>query len=240
MIEAFLWGAAGASALVVGAVIAYAMTPKPTFIAVTMALGTGVLIGSVSFELIDDAVVHTDVASVGAYTLVGALVFTAGNWWIQRRGGADRKDPAGAQANGSPLAIVLGSVLDGIPESFVLGLTVLQGEISVALFTGIVLSNFPEGLSSSAGLRVAGWARRRVMTMWLIVVAVSAVSAAAGYALLDPDGSRSAALIEAFAAGALLAMVADTLLPEAFDVEGVYTGSLVAIGFAISLMLAAV
>ncbi len=135
---------------------------------------------------------------------------------------------------------MLGSVLDGIPESFVLGLTVLQGEISVALFTGIVLSNFPEGLSSSAGLRVAGWARRRVITMWLIVVAVSAVSAAAGYALLDPDGSRSAALIEAFAAGALLAMVADTLLPEAFEVEGVYTGSLVAIGFAISLMLAAV
>jgi ZIP family zinc transporter len=205
-----------------------------------MALGTGVLIGSVSFELIDDAVVHTDVASVGAYTLVGALVFTAGNWWIQRRGGADRKDPAGAQANGSPQAIVLGSVLDGIPESFVLGLTVLQGEISVALFTGIVLSNLPEGLSSSAGLRVAGWARRRVMTMWLIVVAVSAVSAAAGYALLDPDGSRSAALIEAFAAGALLAMVADTLLPEAFAVEGVYTGTLVTIGFAISLMLAAV
>ena len=240
MIEAFLWGAAGAAALVVGAVIAYAMSPKPKFIAVTMALGSGVLIGSVSFELIDDAVIHTDVASVGAYTLVGALVFTAGNWCIQRRGGADRKDSAGAQANGSPLAIVLGSVLDGIPESFVLGLTVLQGEISVALFTGIVLSNFPEGLSSSAGLRVAGWARRRVITMWLIVVAVSAVSAAAGYALLDPDGSRSAALIEAFAAGALLAMVADTLLPEAFDVEGVYTGSLVAIGFAISLMLAAV
>ena len=240
MIQAFLWGAAGASALVIGALIAYTANPGLKIIAITMALGTGLLIGSVSFELIDDAVVHTDVASIGVFTLVGALVFTAGNWWLQRNGGADRKDSAGAQAKGSPQAIVLGSVLDGIPESFVLGLTVLQGGISVALFAGVVLSNLPEGLSSSAGLRVAGWARRRVLTMWVIVVAVSAVSAAAGYALLDPDGGRGAALIEAFAAGALLAMVADTLLPEAFEVEGIYTGSLVVIGFAISLILSAI
>jgi ZIP family zinc transporter len=240
MIEAFLWGALGASALVVGAVLAYAAKPSVKVIAVTMALGTGLLIGSVSFELVDDAIDHADVASVGLFTLVGALVFTAGNWWIQRRGGADRKDSAGAQASGSPLAIVLGSVLDGIPESFVLGLTVLEGQVSVALLTGILLSNLPEGLSSSAGLRIAHWPQRRVIRMWLIVVAVSAVSAAAGYALLDEDGGRAAALIEAFAAGALLAMVADTLLPEAFDVEGIYTGSLVTIGFAISIMLSAI
>jgi ZIP family zinc transporter len=177
---------------------------------------------------------------VAPTALVGALVFTAGNWWIQRRGGADRKDSAGAQAQGSPLAIVLGSVLDGIPESFVLGLTVLQGGISVALLTGVLLSNLPEGLSSSAGLRIAGWPRRRVVTMWLIVVAVSALSAAAGYVLLDPEVGRGAALIEAFAAGALLAMVSDTLLPEAFEIEGIYTGSLVTIGFAVSLILSAV
>jgi zinc transporter, ZIP family len=240
MIEAFLWGALGASALLVGALIAYTVTPSRTVMAITMALGTGLLIGSVSFELVDDALTNADVASVGLFTLIGALVFTAGNWWIQRRGGAHRKDSAGAQAEGSPLAIVLGSVLDGIPESFVLGLTVLEGGISVSLLTGVLLSNFPEGLSSSAGLRIAGWARRRVLTMWLIVVAVSAVSAAAGYALLDPEGGRGAALIEAFAAGALLAMVTDTLLPEAFEVEGIYTGTLVTIGFAVSLILSAI
>jgi ZIP family zinc transporter len=240
MIEAFLWGAVGASALLVGALIAYTTTPSRSVIAITMALGTGLLIGSVSFELIDDAVGKADVASVGVFTLIGALVFTAGNWWIQRRGGAGRKDSSGAQAEGSPLAIVLGSVLDGIPESFVLGLTVLEGGVSVALLSGVLLSNFPEGLSSSAGLRVAGWARRRVITMWLVVVAVSAVSAAAGYVLLDPESRRTGALIEAFAAGALLAMVADILLPEAFEVEGIYTGSLVTVGFAVSLMLAAI
>ncbi len=240
MFVAFAWGALGASALLVGALIAYVRPPSREVLAIIMALGTGVLIGSVSFELIDDAIEHADVAVVGALTLVGALTFTAGNWWINRSGGGGRKDSDGSQQDGSAMAIVFGSVLDGIPESFVLGLTVLQGQVSVALFAGIVLSNLPEGMSSSAGLRLAGWTRSSVVRMWLVVIAASAVAAALGYLLLDPGGDHNGALAEAFAAGALLAMVADTLLPEAFEVEGVFTGSLVAVGFAISLMLAAV
>jgi len=135
---------------------------------------------------------------------------------------------------------VLGSVLDGIPESFVLGLTVLQGGVSVSLLAGVALSNLPEGMSSSSGLKVAGWPRGRVMAMWSAVVLVSALSAAAGYVLLDPHSGRTGALVEAFAAGALLAMLADTLLPEAYDVEGVLTGPLVVFGFAVSLALSAV
>ena len=134
----------------------------------------------------------------------------------------------------------MGSVLDGIPESFVLGLTVLQGGVSVALLIGISLSNLPEGLSSSSGLRIAGWSRARVVKMWLIVVAVSAVSAALGYALLDPTHGHTGAFAQGFAAGALLAMITDTMLPESYDVERISTGSLVAIGFAISLMLSAI
>jgi ZIP family zinc transporter len=240
MIEALLWGAVGASALVVGALVAYGARPGPRVIAVIMALGAGLLIGSVSFELVVDAVENADVASVGLLTLVGAVTFTIGNWLLQRRGGGERKDSRGAQADGSPLAIVLGSVLDGIPESFVLGLTVLQGGVSVALLSGILLSNLPEGLASSSGLRIAGWPERRVVIMWSAVVAVSAVSAALGYALLDPTGGQVTGLVQAFAAGALLATVSDTLLPEAFDTEGIYTGSLVAIGFAVALVLSAI
>lgn len=239
MIEAFLWGALGASALLVGALIAYAGNPSRKVIAIIMALGSGVLIGSVSFELIGDAVDNAEVALVGLFTLIGAGTFTAGNWYIEKRGGGRRKDNNGEQADGSPLAIVLGSVLDGIPESFVLGLTVLQGQVSVALFTGIVLSNLPEGMSSSAGLRVAKWPLDRVVRMWIIVIVVSALAAALGYAVLDPSHGRTGAFAEAFAAGALLAMVADTMLPESFKAEGVFTGSLVAGGFAVSLMLAA-
>jgi zinc transporter, ZIP family len=238
--EAFGWGALGAAALLAGALIAYLLSPGRTVIAVVMALGTGLLIGSVSFELVDDALEHQDVAWVALMVLLGAVVFTVGDWLLSRRGGGERKDPEGAQAEGSPLAIVLGSVLDGIPESFVLGLTVLQGGISVSLLAGVALSNLPEGMSSSSGLKAAGWPRGRVMAMWSVVVLVSAVASAAGYAMLGPASGRTGALVEAFAGGALLAMLADTLLPEAYAVEGVLTGTLVVIGFAASLALSAV
>jgi zinc transporter, ZIP family len=240
MIEAFLWGALGASALLIGALAAYVTTPSKNFIAVVMALGAGLLIGSVAFELIDEALKTADVGKVGLFTLLGAATFTIGDWLLDRRGGGDRKDSGGAQASGSPLAIVFGSVLDGIPESFVLGLTVLQGGVSVALLIGVVLSNLPEGLSSSSGLRIAGWSVARVSRLWLVVILVSAVSAVLGYVLLDPASGHTGALVQGFAAGALLAMITDTMLPESYDVERVRTGSLVAIGFAVSLMLSAI
>ena len=240
MAEAFGWGALGAAALLAGALIAYLLAPSRRVIAVVMALGTGLLIGSVSFELVDDALEHQAVGWVALLVLVGAVVFTVGDWLLDRRGGDQRKDATGAQADGSPLAIVLGSVLDGIPESFVLGLTVLQGGVSLSLLAGIALSNLPEGMSSSSGLKAAGWPRDRVLLMWSAVVLVSAVAAAAGYAMLDPASGRTGALVQAFAGGALLAMLADTLLPEAYAVEGVLTGTLVVVGFAVSLALSAV
>ncbi|MFL6272048.1 MAG: ZIP family zinc transporter, partial [Actinomycetes bacterium] len=123
MAEAFGWGALGSAALLAGALIAYQLSPSRGFIAVVMALGTGLLIGSVSFELVDDALQHQAVAWVALMVLFGAAVFSVGDWRLSARGGGDRKDPTGAQSEGAPLAIVLGSVLDGIPESFVLGLT---------------------------------------------------------------------------------------------------------------------
>ncbi|BCY09364.1 ZIP family metal transporter [Actinoplanes sp. L3-i22] len=240
MLEAFLWGALSASALLAGAVIAYQLRPGRRLIAAVMALGTGVLLGSVSFELIDEALKTRTVAAVSLLVLIGAGVFTVGDWLLNRRGGGERKDAGGAQAAGSPLAIVLGSVLDGIPESFVLGLTIMQGQISVALLAGIVLSNLPEGMASSSGLREAKWPERRVLLMWVAVVAVSAVAAVAGYALLDPAQDRTGALVQAFAAGALLAMLSNTLLPEAYEVEGILTGPLVVAGFAASLALSSI
>ena len=240
MAEAFGWGALGSAALLAGALIAYQLNPGRGLIAVVMALGTGLLIGSVSFELVDDALQHQAVAWVALMVLLGAAVFSVGDWRLSKRGGGDRKDATGAQSEGSPLAIVLGSVLDGIPESFVLGLTVLQGGVSLSLLVAIALSNLPEGMSSSSGLKVAGWPRGRVLAMWSVVVLVSAVAAAAGYALLDPASGWTGALVQAFAAGALLAMLATSLLPQAYVVEGVLTGLLVVVGFAVSLAMSAV
>jgi zinc transporter, ZIP family len=237
---AFGWGALGSAALLLGALLAYQFSLGRGVIAVVMALGTGVLIGSVSFELVDEALRTGTVAWVAMMVLFGAAAFTLGDVLLTRHGGGDRKDTTGVQSEGSPLAIVLGSMLDGIPESFVLGLTVLQGGVNISLLAGVALSNLPEGMASSSGLKAAGWARSRVMLMWSVVIVVSAVSAAAGYALLDPTTGRTGALVQAFAAGALLAMLADTLLPEAYKVEGVFTGPLVVAGFAMSLALSAI
>jgi ZIP family zinc transporter len=240
VIAAFLWGALAAGTLLGGALIAYVTTPSKKFIALVMALGAGLLIGSISFELIDEAIKTTAVARVGLFTLLGAATFIGGNILLDRHGGGDRKNSQGAQKSGASLAIVLGSVLDGVPESFVLGLTVLQGGVSVGLLIGVALSNLPEGLSSSSGLRIAGWTRGRVVKLWLLVILVSAVSSALGYVLLDPTHGHTGSFAQGFAAGALLAMITDTMLPEAYDVEHVRTGAYVAIGFAVSLMLSAI
>lgn len=232
MAEAALWGGVAASSLLLGAVIAYLFRPRANVTAIVMAVGSGLLLGSVAYELVEEALETQSLAWVALLLLVGAGVFALGDWLIDRRGGSGRKDSSGKQKEGSPLAIVLGSILDGIPESFVLGLTVLQGGVSVGLLFAIGLSNLPEGMSSSSGLDAAGWRRRKVVWMWLAVIAVSALSASLGYLLLDPDSARTGALVQAFAAGALLAMVADTMLPEAYAQEGVLTGLYVAVGFA--------
>jgi zinc transporter, ZIP family len=238
VIEAFLWGALGASALIVGALVAYLGTPSRAFIAIVMALGTGLLIGSVSFELIDEAVKVADVGWVGIYTLIGAAAFTVGDWWLTRRGGGERKDADGAQADGSALAIVLGSVLDGIPESFVLGLTVLEaGSVSAAFLVAVFLSNLPEAIAATTGLTKSGWSSARTLGLWVVVTVVSGLAALAGYVLLDTASPKTIAVVLAFAGGAILTMLADTMMPEAFEHGGRLVGLFTTLGFGLAFLI---
>jgi len=240
MIAAAGYAALAASALLVGALIVYAVSPSPRLIAVVMAMGSGLLIGSVAYDLVADAQGNLAVAAVALSLMAGAAVFVTGSRLIERRGGRRRKSPSGAGAGDEdqPLSIVLGSALDGIPESFVLGLSVVSGGVSVPLLVGIGLSNLPEGMAASSGLRTQGWAFRRVAGMWGAVILTSAVSAALGHELLAADDGTLAGLVQTFAAGALLAMIADTMVPEAYEVERVWTGALVVAGFALSLLVA--
>jgi zinc transporter, ZIP family len=140
---------------------------------------------------------------------------------------------------GSANVIVLGTVLDGVPESFVLGASILQdGAVPIAVVVGVFAANVPEALSGSVGLLEAGWTRARVFAMWSIVVAVSVVAAAAGWVLLDAMPTGGGAFAASFAAGALLVMLADTLMPEAFELGGREAGLLTALGFAVGFALA--
>ncbi len=235
--EAAFWGLVTAGSLWVGAAFAL-LRPPPRSIGLAMAFGAGALIAAVAYELVLEAVdTNAELAALGFAS--GALVFYIGDWAIDARGGAGRKSMMGEpQLAGSANAIVLGTVLDGIPESFVLGTSLAQkGTVATAVVVGVFVSNVPEALSGTTGLLQAGWARGRVFAMWSGVVAVSVLAAVLGRQLLDEMGADGGAFVLAFAAGAVLVMLADTLMPEALKLGGREAGLLTALGFALGFGL---
>lgn len=239
MLEAFGWGLLASSTLLLGALVAFLFRPSARVNAVVLGLGSGILIGAIAYELVEDALAVQSLPDVALFLLLGSGVYVLGVKVLERRGVRHRKSPQGRQVDAQSEAIVLGSVLDGIPESFVLGLTVLSGGVSIPFFAGVALSNFPEGMASSSGLQASGWSRLRIVVLWALVALVSALSSAAGYALLQGDSARIGGLAQAFAAGALLTMIADTMLPEAYAVEREWTGAFVVVGFSIAVALGA-
>jgi zinc transporter, ZIP family len=231
---AFFWGAIGALALVIGAFVALQLRVSTRVLGAVMAFGSGVLISAVAYDLVQEASDTTDgewVIAIGL--LVGSFVFFVGDAVIDRMGGNARKSITGKQADGSGLAIVLGSVLDGVPESIVLGIGLLAGEgVSIAFIAAVFISNLPEGLAATTGLRASGWARTHVLALWSAVVGVSALASLAGFVLFDGASDGLVAFVLAFAGGAILTMLADTMMPEAFENEGRLAGLLTVIGFA--------
>ena len=232
------WTALAATMLLVGGVVARVAKPSVRFVAIVMAIGSGVLMASVAYDLVEEASPNTPIHWLLIAIIVGALVFVVGARTIDRMGGHRRKAPGTVdRGDSSALAIALGSVLDGLPESLVLGLTVLTGGLSPQLFVGVVLSNFPEGMSSSSGLLRSGWRFAAIMRMWLGVVIASGIAGALGPLLLSRAPLEVAGIAQGFAAGALLAMIVDTMIPESYEVERTWTGLLVVLGFAGTLLL---
>jgi zinc transporter, ZIP family len=237
--EAFFWGAVGGGALVVGALLATQLHIDRRVLGLIMAFGAGVLVSAVAFDLVEEAFdTSAGAGGVAAGFFAGAIVFFAGDALIDRMGGNQRKSSGGEQADGSGLAIVLGAVLDGIPESIVLGIGLLGGTgVSVAFIAAVSLSNLPEGLAATTGLRSAGWSRRDVLLLWGGVALVSALASLVGYAAFDGVGPGTVAFVLAFAGGAILTMLADTMMPEAYEKEGRLVGLSTAAGFALAFAL---
>jgi zinc transporter, ZIP family len=237
--EAFAWGLIAASSLLLGGLLALRRPIGLRPLGLTMAFGAGVLISAVAYELVEDA--FGTAGGSGAVALglfAGALTFYLGDLAIDRLGGEGRKSAAGGQDAGVALAIVLGTVLDGIPESIVLGLSLLGGGgVSVAMLTAVFLSNLPEALSSTAGLAKSGWRRQKVLGLWVVVTVVSGISSLAGYAFFDEASAATVAFVQAFAGGALLTMLADTMMPEAFRYGGKQVGLVTTLGFALAFFI---
>jgi ZIP family zinc transporter len=204
-----------------------------------MAFGAGAMISAVSFELIEEALGAGAPVLATLGLAAGAVVFFLGDRLISRGGGGDRKRSTGQQSTGSPLVIVVGAALDGVPESLIVGLSlVLGGGVSVSFVAATFLSNLPEAMAASTGLREAEWRRSKIFRLWLLVVAVSVAAGVLGYLLFETSSGKTGAFIQSFAAGALLTMLADTMMPEAFEFGGKLVGLLTVAGFGAALAMA--
>jgi zinc transporter, ZIP family len=237
--SAFGWGLLAASSLVIGAGAALLFRIEVRWIGLIMGFGAGVLISALSFDLVEEAV-DKDPAEwaplLGIFA--GSLSFFGGDWLISRHGGADRKDSAGAQGEGSPLAIVLGTVLDGIPESLVIGLTIVKGgAVGAAYLAAVFISNLPEAISSTAGLVASGWRKSRILWMWIAIALVSGLSSLLGFSLFDDASPNTLAFVLTFAAGGILAMLAETMMPEAFEHGGKLVGIATTLGFVVAFAI---
>jgi zinc transporter, ZIP family len=233
MAEAFFWGLLGSVSLVLGAVVVAVNMPSARTLGLIMGFGSGVLISAVAFELVEEAASVAE--GLGATTIgffIGMGVFLLGDQAISTMGYRDRKK-MNAVHSASGLAIVLGIVLDGVPESAVLGLTVLEsGTVGVAVLAAVFLSNLPESIAATSGLRSSGWSWGSVYGLWTGIVLVSGIAAAVGYQLMSAATPAAFAFVLAFAGGAILSMLATTMMPEAYEYGGRLVGVTTTIGFA--------
>lgn len=241
--EATFWGFVSGGALVLGAAVGYFTRVPGRVVAGVMAFGSGVLISALSFELMEEAFRQAGLTATATGFLAGAAIYAAANrclaiWGAKHRKRSGNQQPAEEDQGGSGVAIAVGALLDGIPESIAIGLSILHGgAVSVATVAAIFLSNLPEGLSSSAGMRHAGRSAAYVFGVWTTIAVACGLSSFAGYAVFGALSSGIVAAATAVAAGAMLTMIVDTMIPEAFSETHDWAGLIAVLGFLVSFAL---
>lgn len=235
MLTAIWWGGFAAASLLLGYFLS-ARTLSNRRVGVIMGIGAGALISAIAYELVPEPALFSGGGAL--FFGLGALGFFAGDWLVDRRGGADRKDIAGANEGGSGAAIFIGTLLDNVPESIILGMgLVFGGAINLAFLAAVFISNLPEGVAGSLNLEAAGRSRQTILRMWIGLVVISAASAGLGYAAASWLPGATGRYAQAFAAGAMLTMLADAMMPEAFEHGGRLVGLATVMGFLAAAML---
>ncbi len=234
MWSAFLWGLVAASSLVLGGLLASWVTLGKRTLGIIMAFGAGVLISATAYELVFEAVrlaKRSGFPTLGF--LGGAFTFFFSDMLIERIGGGQRETVNATHQSKLVVPLVLAIILDGVPESVVIGLGVLEhGSVSMAMLVAVFISNLPEAAAGTTGMRAGGWSRTRILLLWLGIALVCASASAAGYALLGDLSPSWLSFVQAFAGGAILMMLANTMIPEAYAHGGKLAGVFTVLGFA--------
>ena len=238
-LQAGLWGLLSGSALLIGAAIGWFVALPRRVVAGIMAFGAGVLISALSFDLMDEAWHRGGLAPVAGGFLGGALAFTLCNavlaaWGARHRKRSERhvRSSGGKEGADNASALALGALLDGIPETIVIGVSLLEGgAVGYVAVIAVFLSNLPEGLSSAAGMKAEGKSARFVFALWASIAFAAGAAALAGYLGFDGAPPAAIAVVQAVAAGAILAMIVDTMVPEAFEGTHDYAGLIAVAGF---------
>ena len=225
MFEALAWGAVAASSLLIGALLGI-LRPWPTrAIGLVLGFGAGALISAVSFELAQEGVRVGGGTAVGVGLAAGALTYFICDTEIERRSG---DSDAGA-------SLALGAFLDGVPEQLVLGLGIALGDgVSAGLLGAVFVSNLPEAIGSATAMRSAGRAGRDVVVLWSGVALFCTLASGVGFAIADTASDTLKGGINGFAAGALVVMLVDSMIPEATRQAGRTTGLVTTLGFAVA------
>lgn len=236
MLEAAFWGFVGGSSLLVGAVIGYFAPLRDGPLGLVMGFGAGALISATAFELTEDAFALGGADTVALGLAVGALAYFGGARHFEGMAGHDAESPGGPSRKAS-IGLTLGAVLDGIPESAVIGITMLEGgEVGIAFLAAVFISNLPESLAASAEMK-GDYRFAHVFRTWALVVLASTVAAALGFGLLDGASDDLIGFINAFAGGAVLTMLADEMIPDAYRRTRDLAGLATVLGFALAYLL---
>jgi zinc transporter, ZIP family len=238
MWNALLWGAVGGSSVFIGALIGIYCNVSHKVTGIIMAFGTGTLIGAASFDLMMKSVEKGGIKTTLIGYILGAAVFTISNMLIAKRGGHERKKSIQNSENHSGIAIFIGTIIDAIPESIIIGVSLIDhGSVGWLLLIAVFISNFPEGMSSSIGLQKGGYSKGKILLMWAFVLLLASLSSLGGYYFLENASATITSAIGAFAAGGIIAMVSATMMPEAYKEGGSFVGFISAIGLLLSLVL---